>query len=191
MVLGVKSKKELSPPLVDFLNGFFDTNALFVARSFSFVTVVEKKFVFIDSRLTNPLRKGFVDVVCWTSLTIFCNPFSGGLIKGIWQVDGADICFLGTGRGVDLRGADMEFGSRLSCLLTLCLFLTLIARGSGAGRRGCGGMDSSVVHGGVASAVWPYISSPSWAFLSTESKRLKLPVLPRKMSSDPEWTCRV
>lgn len=175
------------------MNGFLDTKALCVSRSFSIlhsaVMVVEKKFVLIDSKLINPLRKGFV---C-TSFTSLLMLLSGGLINGIWQLPaGAESCFFGTGRGTDLSGADMAFGSKLSCLPTsefdAFIFLTLTAKGSGAGRSGCGGMDSSVVQGGVARVVCPYKSSPSWAFLSTESKRLKLPVLPSRIS-DPEWTC--
>lgn len=58
-------------------------------------------------------------------------------------------------------------------------------KGNGAGRSGCGGIDSSVVHGGVGI---DETNSPSYVARSTDSKRLKLPVLPSKIS-EPDCTC--
>lgn len=102
---------------------------------------------------------------------------------------------------MDFKGADdIDVGSKLSCLLIAddehdeepvvddddvekFFDLIFVASGKGAGLNGCGGMDSSVAHGGVGTAV--DTSSPSYAPLSIDSKRLKLPVLPSKIS-EPE-----
>ena len=184
--------------------------ALFVARSFSILhslgvscmIVVEKKFDLIDSKFISPFRNGFV-VDCMSLTNLFnpplCSLFVGGLIRGIWELAaGADICLRGIGRGIDfIAGAEVidDFCSKPSCLLIVdaddaedddeFLDFNFVAKGKGAGLSGCGGMDSSVVHGGVGMAE---TNSPSYVLLSTDSNRLKLPVLPSKIS-DPDCTC--